>query len=121
MIQIIGRAARNAKGKAILYADKVTPAMQRAMDESNRRREKQIAYNAEHQVKPQSSRRTIDPIVVTGEALNDPTMCATLEELCQRITASERELLRACGDGDKAEVEALRQTLDGLYRQYIFM
>ncbi|MDD1780211.1 excinuclease ABC subunit UvrB [Enterovibrio sp. ZSDZ35] len=121
LIQIIGRAARNAKGKAILYADKVTPAMQRAMDESNRRREKQIAYNVEHQVKPQSSRRTIDPIVATGESPNDPTMCATLEELCQRITASERELLRACGDGDKAAVETLRQTLDALYRQYIFM
>ncbi len=63
LIQTIGRAARNVSGEVHMYADKVTPSMQRAIDETNRRRDKQIAYNTANGVDPQPLRKKIADIL----------------------------------------------------------
>ena len=63
LIQTIGRAARNVDGKVILYADKITPSMQRAIGETNRRRGVQEAYNIEHNIEPKTIRKAVSDIL----------------------------------------------------------
>ena len=67
LIQTIGRAARNLEGRAILYADSITKSMKKAMDETNRRREKQHAYNEAMGLKPQALKRNIKDIMEIGD------------------------------------------------------
>ncbi|MBK5927018.1 excinuclease ABC subunit UvrB [Rhodobaculum claviforme] len=63
LIQTIGRAARNADGRVILYADRVTGSMERAMAETDRRRAKQVAYNEAHGITPQTVRKNVDDVL----------------------------------------------------------
>jgi len=66
LIQTIGRAARNLNGRAILYADRITDSMKRAIDETDRRREKQIAHNTLHNITPKGIRKNVQDIMETS-------------------------------------------------------
>ncbi|MDM1763815.1 excinuclease ABC subunit UvrB [Acinetobacter sichuanensis] len=93
LIQTIGRAARNIKGKAILYADRITDSMQKAMDETERRRNKQIEFNLLHGITPRSAVRQVSKDIDTGELLNDEQIEVKLDEQAQALTADEQHLL----------------------------
>ena len=71
LIQTIGRAARNAEGLVILYADTVTPSMQRAMDETERRRKKQDEYNQAHGIVPRTIRKSVREMVEIGHTAQE--------------------------------------------------
>ncbi|MFL6060529.1 MAG: helicase-related protein, partial [Marmoricola sp.] len=94
LIQTIGRAARNVSGQVFMYADKITPSMEKAIDETNRRRAKQVAYNTEHGVDPQPLRKKI----------------ADITEMLAREDENTEELLATwggSGKGKKAPVPGL--------------
>ncbi len=121
LIQMIGRVARNAKGKAILYADKITPAMAQAIEETESRRIRQIAYNEEHKISPVSSARKLNVEDESETFVHSADFCKNLKELCHRITQKEQELLTASDEKDEKRIDEIRQDLNKLYRQYIYV
>ena len=112
LIQTIGRAARNLNGRAILYADRVTDSMQRAMEESRRRRERQVAHNLEHGITPTSIIKQVRDLIdgvysekATQEAdrlERDALARAKVEEM------SEKDIARAIKQLEKQMMEAAR-------------
>ena len=94
LIQTIGRAARNAQGRVIMYADRITKSMQKALDETNRRRELQMEYNRQHQITPQTIQKSIrDVIEATKVAEQKADYLADLDRIEQMSSKELQEYL----------------------------
>jgi excinuclease ABC subunit B len=131
LIQTIGRAARNAAGKAILYADKITDSMRRAIDETQRRRAKQSAFNAEHGITPRTVRKQvremIDGVVSDKTAKDDlknAQAAAAVEamsekDLGKRIKLLEKQMLEHARNLEFEQAARLRDQL-ALLREQAF-
>ncbi len=92
LIQTVGRAARNAEGKVIMYADSVTPSMERAITETYRRREKQMKYNEENGIIPKTIIKDVHDIIEISVAADDEKQYSKMskadkEKLIARLTA----------------------------------
>ncbi|HEA26650.1 MAG TPA: excinuclease ABC subunit UvrB, partial [Ectothiorhodospiraceae bacterium] len=94
LIQTIGRAARNLNGKAILYADKITKSMKKAIDETDRRRAKQVAHNKEHGITPKGIKKAVADILETGYpgSKNVRRMLKTAEDIVEYAAMSQEQI-----------------------------
>ncbi|WP_119355364.1 excinuclease ABC subunit UvrB [Azohydromonas sediminis] len=131
LIQTIGRAARNVHGKAILYADQMTESMRRAIDETERRRAKQIAYNAAHGIVPQGIRKQVRDLidgVVSDRAAKDDLQRAQAaaevealseKDLGKRIKLLERQMLEHAKNLEFEKAARIRDQL-ALLREQAF-
>ena len=117
LIQIIGRAARHVDGKVIMYADQVTDSMARAIQETNRRRAKQIRYNEEHNITPASVQKAVRDLISLEQVAEEKVAYHTkqqkltraeIEETINRLTA---EMLAAA---ERLEFELAAQLRDEL-------
>lgn len=100
LTQTAGRAARNVDGKVIFYADRMTQSMQKTIDETNRRREKQLAYNAEHGIVPTTIKKTTEQVIAQGSVLDvkgyDPSNPYALQNEAQPIALAAEEQEEYC-------------------------
>ncbi|WP_270316190.1 excinuclease ABC subunit UvrB [Lactococcus petauri] len=117
LIQTIGRAARNSNGRVIMYGDNITQSMQRAMDETSRRREIQMAYNEKHGIVPQTIKKEIrDLISITkrtesGEVEEISAEAMTKKERKALLKKLEKEMAEAAGALDFESAAQLRDMI----------
>ena len=95
LIQTIGRAARNANGHVIMYADHVTDSMKKALDETKRRRELQMAYNEEHGITPQTISKKIPEVIRATQVAEEEESYVTKATKGKKLTKAERDQLLA--------------------------
>jgi excinuclease ABC subunit B len=131
LIQTIGRAARNLRGKAILYADRITDSMQRAIDETDRRREKQRAFNEANNITPRSVvkpvNEMIDGIIADADAKqpsrsriggdrpgSDVVVDLSMEEFKRRVKDLEEEMYQFARDLEFEEAARIRDQIAAL-------
>src|SRR5213594_807182 len=120
LIQTVGRAARNLGGTAILYADRVTGSMQRALDEMERRRGRQQAYNAEHAITPRSIVKSVDQVRFATRVADAKTAKPTGPALRRPADAREREaLIRLLEQQMQAAAEELDFELAAVLRDQL--
>jgi len=131
LIQTIGRAARNVRGKAILYADRHTGSMDRAISETNRRRARQIAFNSEHGIEPATIRKDVPDIMEGarrpgGRRSSDRRQSGkrtaayrhlSVEEAARRITALEKQMHQHARDLEFEAAARLRDEIAALRQQ----
>ncbi|SNS70362.1 Excinuclease ABC subunit B [Sphingomonas laterariae] len=125
LIQTIGRAARNAEGKVILYADRITGSMERAMAETQRRREKQVEYNIAHGITPESVKRAVADIVGHLASKDQVTVDTGIEDrphmvghnLRGYIEELEGRMRKAAADLEFEEAGRLRDEIRRLEQQ----
>jgi len=136
LIQTIGRAARNVRGKAILYADKVTGSMQRALAETGRRREKQLAYNAEHGITPKTIEKNIADIMADAHDTPGKKKSTRLDrrkvaedgadydlepmspaEAARRIAQLEKDMFKAAENLEFEQAAKVRDRIQELKKQ----
>lgn len=129
LTQTAGRAARNINGRVIMYADKITGSMQRTIDETNRRREKQMAYNEEHDITPtqivKSTDSTFGPSRKTSAAAYEESLAVSVaadpvvqymntEQLERTISNTKKSMAKAAKDLDFMEAARLRDEIFAL-------
>ncbi len=124
LTQTIGRAARNVNGKAIMYADKITESMQKTIDATTYRRQKQIAYNTKHGITPTAIKKSIDTVLskkkeqnyevdasTTLQAAEEETAYFTKEQLETRVRSVRKEMEKAAKELDFMKAARLRDEI----------
>ena len=134
LIQTIGRAARNLNGKAVMYADKITDSMQRAIDETDRRREKQVVHNSVHNIVPVSVKRAVPDIMegardapargkkrsrVSEEKKGYRTNVLNQEDLEKQIVNLEKDMFEEAKNLHFEEAAKLRDQIEELRQQFM--
>lgn len=118
LIQTIGRAARNVEGRVIMYADRITDSMKKAIDETNRRRRKQLRYNEEHGITPESVKKAVRDLIRVEQAAEEKVEYEvgqnpklTEAEIKEKIKALETEMLKAAAELEFEKAAELRDEI----------
>lgn len=114
LIQTIGRAARNVFGKVIMYAENITGSMKRAIDETNRRRKKQIAYNKKHHITPATIKKKVKSIIdyeIKPKVSREYIEIERFEDIPKVIKIKEKEMKKAAGELKFEEAALIRDEI----------